>query len=940
MIRIVGPASLIALTTLAAALVGCGPEEVPVSADRLAPRTQATLVYPTGTRVGLSNGQTIPVNTVDVGLELALPLDDPGDIFYTTDGTSPASNPEAIRVEQRTTITLRDTTTVRYFGLDLAGNEEALQQVVVEFDRTPPMPRIDPPPGEYAGMVTVEVTADEPGSVYWTVDGTPPVRGTVGTEEAELPASIDLILPVELRLIVEDAVGNDVAVGPLTYVIDAEAPTTFADPPPGLYLAPVDVVLTTDDPTGVVRYTTDGSAPDETSAVYGGPIAVERDLVLTVRAYDEGGNAEMPRMLAYAIGPRGPVAPAEGAEPTAFPLAGGLSMAAALFDVSGALAGRPAPSTGADWTVWSLARMATDATLLYSGVGPHAMNSTALIDVSAAGEGVPDANGNGSNLDETFFARVDALAEQVGESRVPDGLHPPSVLLVRGDATLAAPLPARRTLSGRPAWSDDYRQMRWNGAGADDRTTGVDPLAAGLRALAARARTALVVQHPVGEGAYARSAGPVVGLRCVSCHGAAVEPAIAGPAELDALGLLAGDNPRLLDLLSGDERHLVDPATPEEVDLVAEWIAAGAQFRPDAAQLPGADAREGLLGLLAIEHAGVLMHETAERLMFDVELGRIAPFDPLREQYVVGEADLILGAGQTGTAALDVVQVVDRTFRTSAQSRLLAALVAWVELVDGRPELFEGPLAGSEAFGGVAGQARVFAEALLAELLERVTGDEGVPRASWNPGSGRASQVEARALADFAVALRAAGRVLGDGRASTAADAAVAFLIDALRRPDGDYADTWRDGEQVPEARQLVTQWAVLTALLDAAAAGDAAALDAAEDLWGRIDGNWFDPDARLWQTVRGFETWSYDPALVARTLDALGAAASAGLIRADARLSSALDRLVIPFVWADTWLSGERTAGADVDGDGLPKPQDAGPDNGVAPVFRRQIDL
>lgn len=938
MTRIVGTVPLIALAALL--LGGCGPEEVKADPDQLAPSTRATLVYPIGTRIELSNGQTQVVNTLDIGLELALPMDDPGDIFYTLDGSSPASNPEARRVELQTTITLRETTTVRYFGVDDAGNEEDEQQVVVRFDRTPPTPRIDPPPGEYAGRVTVQVTADEPGSVYWTVDGTPPVRNTADTFEAALPASIDLVLPVELRLIVEDEVGNDVAIGPLDYVIDAEAPTTTADPPPGRYLAPVDVVLTTDDPTGTVRFTTDGSVPDETAAVYATPIPIDRSLVLTVRAYDEGGNAEEPQALPYDIGPRGPQAPAVADQPTLFPFAGGLRMAAALIDVSGDLAGRPAPSTGADWVAWSLGRMATDATLLYSAIGPHAMNSTALIDVSAAGEGAPDANGNGSNLDETFFARVDALAERVGEPVVPDGLHPASVILAGGDAELAAILPARRTVSGHPAWRDDYRQMRWRGVAPDGGRTGADLLAAGLRALEVRARSALRVDHPVGEGAYVRSAAPIVGLRCASCHGAGLEPSIVGAADLAAIGLLDGDTPRLLELLSGDEPHPVDPATPEEVDLVAGWIANGAQAREDADRAPGADPREGLLGLLAIEHAGILIHEASERLMFDVERGRIAPFDPFREQYVVGDAELVIAAGQTGTPALDVVQVVDRTFRTDAQARLLGALVAWLDLFESRAELFEGPLAGTAAFGGVAGEARAMADALLAELLERVAGDEGVPRASWNPGSGRASQIEARALADFAIALRAAGRALDDDRATAAADGAIDFLVAELRRPDGDYADGWREGERIRGARQLATQWAVLSALLDAAAGGDADALDAAEDLWGRLDGNWFDPEARIWQTVRGLGTWTYDPALVARALDALGRAVDAGLIQAQTRLSSSIDRLVIPFVWADTWLSGETTAGLDVDGDGLPKPQDAGPDNGAAPVFRRQIDL
>lgn len=925
------------LVSGAVLLAGC-PEEVEPERDRLPPESSATLVYPSGATLDLIEGQTIRVNTVDVGLRLD--IGEPGVLRYTLDGSDP-TGPGAIPVEQKTTVTLRETTIVRWFGTDDADNAEDPRQVVVEFDRTPPTVRVDPPPGQYFGRLVVTVSADEPGRVYWTVDGSLPVRGTPPTRAAELPADIELELPVELRLVVEDTVGNDVALPPLAYVIDAEAPITLVDPPPGRYLAPVDVALTTDDPTGVVRYTLDGSTPDETSPVYAAPIRVDRDLTLTVRAYDEGGNAEDPRPLSYAIGPRGALSPMAEEQPELFPFAGGLRMAAALVDASGELAGRPgAASTGADWVTWSLGRMAIDATLLYSGLGPHGMNSIAMIDVSAAGEGAPDENGNGSNLDETFFARVDALAERTGESRVPDGLHPPSVVLAAGDATLASALPARRTQAGRPAWSDDYRQMRWSGVTPDGAATGADLLAAGLRTLEVRARSALTSDHPVGDGAYAREAAAIVGLRCVSCHGAFAEPRITGAADLEAQGLLEGPAPRLIALLAGDERHASDAAMPAEVEAVAAWIEGGAEAQADAERRPGADPREGLLGLLAIEHAGILVHEATERLMFDVERNRLSPGDPARAQYPVGAVELIIGAGSTGTAALDVVQVTDRTFSTGAQSRLLAALVDWVELADTRPDLFEGPLAGSAAFPGIIASARPLAERLMAELSERVRGDEGVPRASWNPGSGRAAQIEARALADFAMAMRAAGAALERGEAASEAASALRFLVEELRGPEGDYADAWRDGERVRGVRVLGTQWAVLRALLDAAAGGDADAFDAAEDLWGRIDGMWFDSGARIWQTVRGLETWTYDPALIALTLDGLRAAAEADLPQAGLRLSEALDRLVIPFVWADTWLSGETTAGADVDRDDLPKPQDAGPVNGAAPVFRRAMSL
>lgn len=926
---------------LLAVFAGCS-EDVPPDEDRTPPTSTALAIYPSGGSVELLDGQALRVNTVDLRVRITIDEQERGTVLYTTDGSAPSAGNPAVGVSPNAvTIPLSDTTIVRWRALDMARNEEPERRVEIVFDREQPTLRIEPPPGAYSGQLTVRITANEAATLYWSVDGSPPLAGAAGTEEAELPASIALVLPTELRLVAIDTAGNVATAGPLDYEIDVEAPTTTADPGPGRYLGPILVVLGADDPDATIRYTTDGSEPGPGSARYDGPVRIERDLELKVRAYDAGGNAERVRTLPYFIGPRPPVSPMIGTAPERFPLQGGLEMAAALIDVAGPLAGRPdAPSTGADWATWAIGRTAIDAVMWQGGLGPHAMNGAPIIDISAAGLGAPDANVNGSNLDETWFERVELLAERAGESRLPDSIHAPGVLLATADARLAAPLGNGRDAEGLPLWVDDYALMRWAGVPADGRATGPALLAAGLHALVARADSALAVDHPIGEDAYTRSAAPVVGLRCVGCHGVGIEPEITTAGDLEALGLLAGDDPRLLALLNGDEPHPVDPATDEQVAAVAAWIEAGAVAADDAERRPGPDPREGLLGLLSIEHAGQLLATAMAELVYDVERNQLSAFDAEREQYHIGEATVIVGAGPTGTPQLQQAQVVDRTFDTAAQSRLLAALARWVAFGEARPDLFTGVLEGSAVLPSTPTLARTFAATIVERLLTRARVTEGALVASWHPDAGASDRVEALALAEAAVALRAAGAALGDATATAAADDAVRFLLDEMMLDEGDYVGAWQAGIQLVGPRHVEVQWAVFAALADAAAAGDAAARSAMEALWARLDAMWFDPRAGVWQTTFGNDVYRYTPALVARVLDGLARAVEAGLPAAPARLNTALERLVIPFVWADTWLSGEIRAGRDIDGDGLPKPQDALEPNGAAPVFRRQIDL
>jgi hypothetical protein len=88
-----------------------------------------------------------------------------------------------------------------------------------------------------------------------------------------------------------------VAKAPTTTVSQAGtavAPTLTADPPPGLSLADVAVTLTTDDPSAVIWYTTDGSTPDlRKSAIYTSPIQLVGSEMIRAVAANAYGSDEL-----------------------------------------------------------------------------------------------------------------------------------------------------------------------------------------------------------------------------------------------------------------------------------------------------------------------------------------------------------------------------------------------------------------------------------------------------------------------------------------------------------------------------------------------------------------------------------------------------------------------------------------------------------------------
>ncbi|HEX7031627.1 MAG TPA: chitobiase/beta-hexosaminidase C-terminal domain-containing protein, partial [Nitrososphaera sp.] len=222
-------------------------------------------------------------------------------IYYTTDGSEPTINSTVYT----TPIDISEDTTLKFFGVDAAGNEGAVVTETYIFDVTVPTVSASPPGGMYSSAQTVSLNASEPSTIYYTMDGSQPdTNSTIYTGPVSVTAS------AELKFFAVDSAGN---AGPITtesYVIDTVPPVVSAEPPAGLYNEAVSVILSANE-AATIYYTTDETTPTTNSTIYTEPLQISSDTTLKFFGVDAAGNAGAVESETYLFDFEAPTVTAE-----------------------------------------------------------------------------------------------------------------------------------------------------------------------------------------------------------------------------------------------------------------------------------------------------------------------------------------------------------------------------------------------------------------------------------------------------------------------------------------------------------------------------------------------------------------------------------------------------------------------------------------------------
>jgi len=149
--------------------------------------------------------------------------------------------------------------------------------------QTTATPAFLPVGGTYQTAQDVIITCATPGAhIRYTLNGTDP---TEASSFYFYPLHLNLNSTTEIRAkaFKEYWLPSNITSG--TYIITGTVPAPVFNPPQGYYLNPIDVNISCSLAEAVIRYTRDGTEPDEHSMLYDGPMHITQETLLKAKAY-------------------------------------------------------------------------------------------------------------------------------------------------------------------------------------------------------------------------------------------------------------------------------------------------------------------------------------------------------------------------------------------------------------------------------------------------------------------------------------------------------------------------------------------------------------------------------------------------------------------------------------------------------------------------------
>ena len=237
---------------------------------------------------------------------VSLTTNEPATIYYSTDGTTPTTQ-SAVYITPilvtAATATVSAETTIKYFGVDLAGNPEAVKTGIWTAGANDMTASITINNGAFLASsptVTLTLTATDPAGLDTMQFSYDNINFT-----AEEPYATTKVWPLTpgdgLKTVYvrfRDASNGGNGAGfqyppfSASITLDTTPPVTSASPIPGSYSAgPVLVTLAANEPS-TIYYTTDGTTPSLGSSVSTGPIPVDVSNTINYFAVDLAGNVE------------------------------------------------------------------------------------------------------------------------------------------------------------------------------------------------------------------------------------------------------------------------------------------------------------------------------------------------------------------------------------------------------------------------------------------------------------------------------------------------------------------------------------------------------------------------------------------------------------------------------------------------------------------------
>ena len=289
-------------------------------------------------------------------------------IYYTTNGATPTTSSAVYSgsISVSTTETLKAIATAS----GLSNSTVATAAYTINLAQAA-APSFSPGAGTYTSAQTVTISSATPlSTIYYTTNGTTPT-----TSSAVYAGPITVSASETIEAIAVAGGFSNSGVATAVYTINlAQAATPTFSPAAGTYTSTQTVTISSTTSSSTIYYTTNGTTPTASSAVYAGPITVSATETLSAIATASGYSNSAVATAAYTINN---IALPTAATPTLSPGAGAYTSAQTVT-ISSA-------TPGAKIYYTTNGSIPTTSSAVYSG--PIAVSSTETLNAIATAGG-------------------------------------------------------------------------------------------------------------------------------------------------------------------------------------------------------------------------------------------------------------------------------------------------------------------------------------------------------------------------------------------------------------------------------------------------------------------------------------------------------------------------------------------------------------------------
>jgi hypothetical protein len=228
-------------------------------------------------------------------------------IYYTTDGTAPGAS----STRYAAPITVSSSETIKAVAIASAYTASTVSSASYSMATATAPPTFSLAAGTYTSVQTVSLSDTTPGAtIYYTIDGSTPTTGS-----SLYSGQITVSANETIKAIATATGYSTSAVASATFTINLPAATPVIAPAGGTFTSAQTVSISDTTPGAVIHYTTDGSTPTTTSAIYSGQFTVSANETLQAIAVVSGYTTSAVASASFTINlpPATPViAPAGG----------------------------------------------------------------------------------------------------------------------------------------------------------------------------------------------------------------------------------------------------------------------------------------------------------------------------------------------------------------------------------------------------------------------------------------------------------------------------------------------------------------------------------------------------------------------------------------------------------------------------------------------------